>query len=317
MSGDNLRYAYQTPAVLLLTFCRPDHAARVLERIKEAKPSALYIACDGPRPGRADDVANVRAIHELVDRIDWCGNVKTLFRERNLACGRAVSEAISWFLEQSKEGIILEDDCLPDGSFFPFCGEMLDRYRDVSNVMQVSGYNLICDKYHLKTDYAFSNLCWVWGWATWLRAWQSFDPSMSTWPTFKELGCHKRFPFNKVRVDIFDDVHAGRYDTWDYQWQYSIASKSGLAVVPRVNLIWNIGCGLGATHSKDASGDPRFQVLAAPLPFPLKHCEILCPDPEYDRILLRTSSRQSLYGMLRGVLVRAYRRIYPKRASKS
>ena len=123
MSNNETRYAAQTPPVLLLTFSRPSQAARVLERIKEARPPSLYVACDGPRPGRDDDRANVAAIHEMIGRIDWCGDVKTLFRDRNLGCGPAVSQAITWYMEQAGEGIILEDDCLPDPTFFRFCGD--------------------------------------------------------------------------------------------------------------------------------------------------------------------------------------------------
>ena len=299
MSNDETRYAGQTPPVLLLTFSRPSQAARVLERIKEARPPSLYVACDGPRPGRDDDRANVAAIHEMIGRIDWCGDVKTLFRDRNLGCGPAVSQAITWYMEQAGEGIILEDDCLPDPTFFRFCGDMLDRYRNTSNVMQVAGYNLLSGTYDSGADYHFSQFGWQWGWATWKRAWDCFDLRMASWPAFKQHGYHHVHPFYPRRVAVFDDAFAGKISTWDYQWHYASTANSGLSVVPRHSLTENIGFGAGATHGTDAKVGDRYRVPVRPLTFPLKHSPFLYPDPRYDQMLLEAAHHQSLFGGLK------------------
>lgn len=284
----------QIPSVLLLTFCRPDHAARVLERIRQAQPAALYVACDGPRPGRADDVENVTRIREMVSRIDWCSSVQTLFRDRNLGCGRAVSEAITWFLEAAGEGIILEDDCLPDETLFRFCAEMLHRYRDVSQVMQVAGYNLLSGRYDAPADYLFSHFGWQWGWATWKRAWERFDLNMRSWPEFKRQGFHRAHPFYPARVQIFDDTWAGRIDTWDYQWAYAMAATGGLSVVPRHSLVENIGFGPGATHGTDAVAGNRYRVPVCPMVLPLSHPDFVCADRVYDDALVEAAGHRSV-----------------------
>jgi hypothetical protein len=158
----------------------------MLDRIKTARPPVLYVACDGPRPGRQDDQEKISRIHDLVAAIDWCPNVKTQFQTKNLGCGRGESEAMSWFLNDAGEGIILEDDTLPDPSFFRFCGEMLDRYREAPNVWQVSGYNYLSGRYESEPDYLFSQCGFSWGWATWNRAWKFYDFEMKSWPEFKQ-----------------------------------------------------------------------------------------------------------------------------------
>jgi glycosyltransferase involved in cell wall biosynthesis len=283
-NGQNF-YQPNKSSVLLLTFNRPDNVIRVLECIKNANIHALYIACDGPRSGQVDDILKIQAIHKIVAQIDWCANVKTLYRESNLGCGHAVSEAITWFMEDAGEGIILEDDCLPDPTFFPFCAEMLNRYRNSPNVMQIAGYNLLSGQYINGSDYLFSQLGWQWGWATWKRAWDHFDIKMKSWPQFKEYGFHKYFPFSQVRVDIFDRTHSGITDTWDYQWQNAMAICHGISVVPIFSLTENIGFGVGATHGQHQDAGQRFLVPVQALHFPLKHCPFIYPDQQYDRIL--------------------------------
>lgn len=300
MTNDKFRYENKTPPVLLITFCRPSHAARVLERIREARPPSLYVACDGPRPGRDDDNANVKTIHEMVARIDWCANIKTLYREKNLGCGLAVSEAITWFMAEEGEGIILEDDCLPDPTFFRFCGEMLDRYRNTTNIMQVAGYNLLSGKYDAGSDYHFSHFGWQWGWATWKRAWDYFDLSMASWPAFKRHGFHRIHPFFSRRTWVFDNTYAGKINTWDYQWDYAFAINSGLAVVPTYSLIENIGFGANATHGTDVKDANYYRVPVHSLVFPLKHSQFLFPAPRYDRMLIKATGPRTLRGKLAG-----------------
>ena len=285
----------EIPPVLLLSFNRPENVQRVLERIKNAKPPMLYVACDGPRAGRDDDILKIKAIHEIVAKIDWCTNIKKLYRESNLGCGQAVSEAITWFMADAGEGIILEDDCLPDLTFFPFCGEMLNRYRNTPNVMQVSGYNLMSGQYNPGYDYLFSQLGWQWGWATWKRAWDHFDIKMSKWPLFKEYGFHNYFPFSPERVAIFDRTRAGKVDTWDYQWQNAIAICNGLSIVPVFSLIENIGFGLGATHGKNPDDGKRFLVPLRSLQFPLKNCPFQYPDQQYDHMLANKTHLYSTF----------------------
>ena len=278
----------EVPPVLLIVFKRPDLTRKMLESIQQARPARLYVACDGPRPGRADDENKVSAVRAVVDEFADELRPITLYQKGNLGCGKGVSTAISWFFEHEEEGIILEDDCFPDPSFYRFCGEMLERYRDVTNVMQVSGYNAVSGACAVDADYRFSRYGWQWGWATWRRAWAHFDLKMESWPEFKKLGLQQGAAFFSDRICIFEDMYKGKCDTWDYQWQYAVASNDGLSVVPKFSLITNVGIGLDCTHGVECNASQDQKVVVKPLFFPLKHNRFVVADPIYDRHLVST-----------------------------
>jgi len=165
---------FNTP-ILFLVFNRPNTTQRVFNVIRQVKPKQLFVAADGPRRDKGADEEKCEATREIVKQIDWDCEVKTLFREENLGCGKAVSSAITWFFENVEEGIILEDDCLPNLDFFGYCEELLDRYRDNREVMFIGGDNFQKGKKWGDASYYFSAYNHVWGWATWKRTWDIYD----------------------------------------------------------------------------------------------------------------------------------------------
>ncbi|PKN53490.1 MAG: nucleotide-diphospho-sugar transferase [Deltaproteobacteria bacterium HGW-Deltaproteobacteria-13] len=246
-------------AVLFLIFNRLDTTKLVFEAIRRAKPPRLYIAADGYRPDRAGEDAKVREVRNYVlNNIDWTCEVKTLFRDRNMGCGVAVSNAIDWFFESEETGIIFEDDVLPDVSFFPFCEELLARYKNVSQVMIISGNYFAGEKYRPAESYYFSKYPHMWGWATWRRAWKRNDRQMTEWPKLKRtnflrlLADQNRF-FINYWSKIFDRVHAGSADIWDYHFTFACWANQGLSIMPGRNLVKNIGFGTQGTHTFDDS----------------------------------------------------------------
>ncbi len=276
---------YDVP-ILFIIFNRPDTARVVLARLRELKPTRLFIAADGPRPGNASDAARCAQVREeTLKAIDWDCEVKTLLRESNLGCRKGVATAIDWFFENVEQGIILEDDCLPDPSFFPFCREMLERYRDDERVMHVSGDNFQDGRKVGGASYYFSRYNHVWGWATWRRAWQHYDLVMKTYPEFRQrsmfAGVWSDADQRRYWRRIFDRAHAGAVNTWDYQWEYAILAQNGLCILPNVNLISNIGFGADATHTTGASDVADLGTKA--ISFPLTHPAIMAPDAEADR----------------------------------
>lgn len=244
-----------TAPVLFLIFNRPDVTRQVFAAISRARPSYLFIAADGPRPNRPDDIENCNAARAVVERIDWPCEVKTLFRNENLSCRAAVSTAIDWFFAHVEEGIILEDDCLPADSFFPFCAELLERFRADRRVMMISGTNLQNGIRRGTGSYYFSRIFRIWGWATWRRAWALNDQSMGG------FSCDPRDNIlNRLFVDrnialswihAFAQVKTGHVNTWDYPWVYSCFMQNGLSITPNVNLVTNIGFGAESTHTSD------------------------------------------------------------------
>lgn len=280
----------KTP-VLFLVFNRPDKTRTVFGSIRQAKPERLFVAADGPRKGRKEDEELCRETREIIRQVDWPCDIKTLFREENLGCKRAVSSAIDWFFEHVEEGIILEDDCLPDQSFFKFCEEMLERYRENERVGMISGNNFQFGKLQNDHSYYFSKYSHIWGWATWRRAWRKYDVNISSWPELKKR--HKlSYMFNlKDRYywkSIFNDTYAGKIDTWDYQWTYACFMNNYLSIMPAVNLVSNIGFSdehsTHTRHRNKFADMPRFS-----LPFPLSHPKVVAPDIESDRMVQRNN----------------------------
>lgn len=234
----------QTP-VLLLVFNRPAQSLRVLEQIRQQQPRQLFIAADGPRVSRPGEEALCKETRErLLAAIDWNCDVRTLFRDDNLGCGRAVSGAISWFFEAVEEGIILEDDCVPDASFFGYCTSLLSYYREQPQVMHIGGSNFQQGRVRGDGSYYFSRYSHVWGWATWRRAWQHYDYT---------LHLYRESPVSDLNPSLrgaLRAIYQRRIDTWDIQWFMSVWFSGGWAITPNVSLIKNIGYGNGATHTR-------------------------------------------------------------------
>ncbi len=245
--------------VLFLIFNRADVTQKVFDRIKKAQPRQLFVAADGPRENVAGEDDICRQVRRVIEGVDWDCQVKKLYRDKNLGCKKAVSSAITWFFENVEEGIILEDDCLPDPGFFGFCQELLPYYRNQEKVMMIGGANFQAGKNLGPYSYYFSKYCHIWGWATWKRAWQSYDREMKTWPVFKGNEGIKRIckkpEEQRYWTETFDKVFNNEINTWDYQWLYASWRNEGVSIIPRVNMVSNIGFGREATHT---SGDCSF-----------------------------------------------------------
>lgn len=274
----------RTP-VLFLVFNRPETTAQVFEAIRQAKPPRLYVAADGPRPNHEVEADLVAQVRKIATEVDWSCEVKTLFRNENLGCKYAVSGGISWFFEQEEQGIILEDDCLPSKSFFWFCEELLERYAKDERIFIISGYNKQQEWHPNHHDYFFSNLGGIWGWATWRRAWVHYDSEMKSLDEFAKLGFFEStlgYKLGNLRrnqlVEAKKQIKSGKIDTWDYQWGYSRTINKGLACVPSISLIQNIGFNDQATHTKKT----KEHVIAQDIEFPLKINEVVTPDNLYD-----------------------------------
>lgn len=262
--------------ILLLIFNRPEPTKRVLDRVISINPKKIYIVADGQRPNRADDGQKTKDTRELAASIPPDIEVITLFRNENLGCKKSVSDGISWFFSQEEKGIILEDDCLPNLSFFKFCEQLLHHYQDDKRVMHIGGNNFHQGNVFGETNasYHFSHLSHIWGWATWQRAWELYDIEMKDLEKFKQshsakdLGW-KSFYYRKY-LQHFDKVAYQGFNTWDYQWNFAIWNHGGLSIVPNKNLVENIGFGNDATHTVHDVHDLS-NIQAEEMAFPLNH----------------------------------------------
>lgn len=246
----------KTPVAFII-FNRPDTSIRVFEAIRQAKPPILLVVADGARTSKAGEAEKCATTRAIIDKVDWNCEVRTNYSDVNLGCKWRVSSGLDWIFEQVEEAIILEDDCLPTSSFFPFCENLLERYRHDERVMSISGNNFQPNQNINQESYYFSKYGGNWGWASWRRAWQHFDINMATWPEYKEIGLINSF-FDSPREyeywrKTLDGVYNREIDTcWDYQWLYSRWIQSGLSINPNVNMVSNIGFRSDGTHTTNA-----------------------------------------------------------------
>jgi hypothetical protein len=287
----------RTP-VALFVFRRPETTRRVFDAISKAQPTKLLLIADGPRPDRKGEAEACRQVREIVTRVDWPCEVFQNFSDTNLDCGDRIISGLDWVFSLVEEAIILEDDCLPDPSFFSFCQELLERYRGDRRIAYISGNNFV-EKYTvLASSYYFSQIGGTWGWATWRSEWQRFDRYLSGWPDLKR---------DKILEEVFDRPQAVKYltrifdqmyadtppDVWDYQWLYAGLKSNSLAIVPRVNLVTNIGFGEGSTHT--TSENLRLMFAASSIEFPLKHPISFLPLRSLDRLRVQDMFPRSIF----------------------
>lgn len=266
---------FETP-ILFIIFNRCETAQEAFEVIRRIQPRYLFISADGPRDDRPIDIElcnDTRAA--ILQMIDWPCVLKTLFRSTNRGCGRGPAEAITWFFDQVEEGIVLEDDCVPDISFFPYCQALLAKYRYNDKIYMITGTNALQRWLVHKRSYFFSYMGHSLGWASWRRAWSAFDYNMGEWMSNAgkqkiKITLSSPLYFNHFSRE-FSKYHLNSpNDVWDFQWLFARWVNGGKTIVPSVNLITNIGFNADATHSFNET-DLLANLPKYKIKFPLIH----------------------------------------------
>ena len=297
---------FKTP-ILFIIFNRPDTTLRVFNEIKKLKPTKLYVVSDGPRLDKVGEKERCEETRKTIDSIDWDCQVFKNYSDVNLGCKKRVSSGIDWFFKNEEQGIILEDDCLPNDSFFKFCEEMLEKYKNDERIGMISGDNFQFGKIKNEYSYYFSKYSHIWGWATWKRAWQKYDVNLTNWPEIsKDDGLKKVFTNKKDTYywsSIFNDVYNGKIDTWDYQWSYTCFMNNYLSVMPTENLISNIGFSkVGSTHTKRINKFSNMKT--SELAFPLKEPKDVIVNIESDKIV--KENNYPFFRLFIGKLIKKY-----------
>lgn len=283
-------YQIKSP-VLFTVFNRPDTTERVFERIRACKPPKLYIAADGPRSERAGEAALCEQTRNKIN-VDWDCEVFTLYRDENLGCKMAMSGAVKWFFQNEEEGIILEDDCLPDDGFFRFCDTLLEKYRHDTRVAHIAGTNLGMTKKYGNATYYFSRYTMIWGWASWRRVWENYDENLLLLDGFIEQDLFKYIYKKKAITDhlikTLNVVKSNAIVTWDFQYIFMNFWNNSLCIVPNQNLISNIGFDTRATHTFDTRS--KFANLPIDPLGEITHPKYFVPiiDADYDSLSLET-----------------------------
>lgn len=264
----------ETP-VLLIAYRRASTTRTVIQSLRAVQPRKLYFSVNGPNPANAGEEAQCQSVRELADEIDWDCQVEKLFRKEHLSARDSIAGGITWFFANVEEGIVLEDDCICDPSFFFFARELLERYRDDPRIMQIGATNFAPRAFSGPASYGFSNFAYIWGWASWRRAWSKCDLEMSSFGNDDvERILKSRFTraedISHWRV-LYRYLRSGNLNTWDGQWNFSVFRHQGLSIMPRVNLVHNIGFGELSTNTTTlttAVGDMQLGSLDWPLVHP-------------------------------------------------
>ena len=281
----------KTPVVFLV-FNRPSVTAKVFGAIRHAQPPKLLVVADGPRSDRTEEQL-CEETRKFATSVDWPCEVFTRFSTENLGCRLNVSSGLDWAFDQVEEAIILEDDCLPDPSFFPFCQELLERYRDNPAISEISGSNYQQGRRRTDFSYYFSRHAHIWGWATWRRSWRHNDLRMSAWPKLRERGwLHDYLRDSKAAfywTKLFDDSYRGSHDSlnsWAIPWTFSCWARDSLSIIPETNLVSNIGYSDASTHTTRHS--TANLTSRGAISFPLQHPSLVQAQAEADRFTEET-----------------------------
>jgi len=274
---------YNTP-ILFIIFANTDTTSQVFERIRQIQPARLYVAADAHRPWKKGEEQRCMETRKIINRIDWNCELKMLFQDKNLGPKIAVSTAITWFFEHEERGVILEHDCLPHPSFFPYCEELLEKYKDDTRIGHINGHNTLLNVIDDDLSYDFRSYPTIWGWATWRRVWKNYDLNFYFWENQKKK---RSFLFKNKWEEIYyssfiPDVlyNKNGINTWDMQYGFTLRLQNQLAICPVVNLVTNIGIGdPNAVHTKKNN----IKILPAnAISFPLKHPQYVLPNKKLD-----------------------------------
>lgn len=291
---------YNVP-ILFLIFARPDTTKQVFEKIRLIQPRKLYIAADAPRNGIPDEANRCKETRLIVNQVDWPCEIKTLYRDQNLGCKLAVSSAITWFFEHEEYGVILEDDCLPNLSFFPFCEELLIKYKDDDRIGHIGGNNFFHGIVNDHLSYDFCSFSHIWGWASWRRVWQNYDVNFSYW----EEALKDKYKMNSLFNNVWEKIYFSSFisdtlkgdrgiNTWDVQYLFMLRVQNQLSIYPKVNLVTNIGLNdPNATHTTKKSR--KSYILSEQIELPLHH-------PMYvlsNRLIDKTTVRKNFFSYKR------------------
>lgn len=298
-------------AVAFFIYNRPQTTKQVFNRIAQAEPPRLFVIGDGPRRTGSDEREKISAARNVVTQnIDWDCDVRTNFADENLGMRRRFASGLQWVFENEPEAIILEDDTVPNPTFFRFAEEMLEEYRDDTRIMDIGGTNYLGQWKSQQRDYHFSYQGGFWGWASWRRAWELYDPEMTKWTDPEARARVRDVLADKAIFDYHRYVYQKTYDyeldTYDYQWGFARQLNSALSIVPSTNLVTNVGFGTGATHTVDE--DSYYAKLdSGNLDFPIGKNEYVAVDRGYGKAFHKKRPVSMRYGFLR-----AGRKIYDR-----
>lgn len=297
-------YQVQHPVVMTV-FKRYDCTKQVFEQVRKVKPKKLYVIADGPR--NDEEKIKCDKVRSIFNDIDWDCELVTRFSDENYGCAKNSYTGYKWVFSKEEAAIVLEDDCLPSISFFRYCDELLEKYKDDERVYQICGSNLNGNYSPTGNSYLFHRFGCVWGWASWARVWKQYDFEMKKWedPQVPYL-LRKNIPLRQyiqksLNYDYYhDNANTGKVSIWTIQYEFIWISQSGFCITPSRNLITNIGLGNDSTHTVKEDGLVGRQKYE--MDFPLKHPKTILCDIDFDDIMFKKVYYGNTFNRIRSFL---------------
>lgn len=284
-------YSIKSPVVIFI-YNRPEITLQLFNLICRVRPPKIYLISDGPKFADEIDFSKVIQCREIFNETNWIVEIKKNFSPVNLGCKIRIKSGIDWVFASENCAIILEDDCIPDESFFMFADEMLSKYESDLRIGAICAANFLTTRDIPVASYFATSHTQIWGWATWRNRWKLYDSKMSNWPSEKKEfasdsyfnGIVQKFAWNKS----FDSAFANKVDTWDINWQYTLWRHNLYSILPNINLVNNLGFNLDGTHTKNTV-NPLPEIGLGGISFPLKYPERLGTEPGIEAKLFRKS----------------------------
>ena len=267
--------------ILFTIFNRADSTYQALQPIIKYQPQKLFISSDGGRT--IEEKLKINSLRSnVLKMIDWDCEVFTLFHDENQGCGMGVFSGINWFFDHIDKGVIIEDDCIVNESFFVFMEELLIRFEYDQRIGMIAGHNNF-EISGFSESYCFSKYAACWGWGTWKRAWQNMDINMKWKHDAKYYtAILKNRGFEGLEVTHWKYqikyIENNYVSAWDWQWYFSLAANNQLCIFPKKNLVTNIGFDKNATHTRNIDR----VLLSYLLELPLMHPDYVLPDVSFD-----------------------------------
>ena len=314
--NNQIKFKAEIP-VLIIVFNRPKLTKRLLKSLELLKPSKIYVAADGPREGNLSDLDLCKYTQDLLNtEISWECKIEKKISSSNIGVKNNCKGGIDWFFSFEEMGIMLEDDCEVNESFFKYCEELLIKYKDDNKIKVISGNFYFTNI--LKNSYYFSRCPGTHGWATWKRVWLEVDMDMKNFSYYRDFfWLIFFFKFNIVKAHYFykkfSYTYEGKISSWDYQFLYAIYKNNGLIIRPFTSLSKHIGWGENATHSKGSDQHPEVQIEE--MTFPMQHPINFNINSKFDDLEMENIRRVRFFPYIKYLIINklfSYFKLYKK-----
>lgn len=295
---------YLNTAVVFIVFKNLDSTKQVFATIREAQPKRLYVVADAARDHISGEKEKVEEVRNYVEEhIDWECDVFKNYAHSNMGCGRRISSGLDWVFEQEEQAIILEDDCVPNATFFQYCQEMLEHYKNDERILMISGNNPYAANYQSEKTYYFSKAMFMWGWATWRRVWQLYDYDLKSWPENRKNTVFKHILPARARwvyMAEFEAAYRHEFDVWSYQLMYLGMLGNKFNIVPSKSHVNNIGFHEEATHTFRLPKWMKQEVY--PVQFPINYRDDAQWDKDFDWSYFKTANRHGIIVKIKQIM---------------